>query len=149
MDSQNIKVYLGISFALIILFILILVIPFSKKTTNDNPQPTPYNLQPTSVETNSFPSNQVTNNQAFAIPADFTGVAEEELPPQVLDTSLQKKDLRQQTPLDLSAFTIDFDYNQDKFMVILKDPKDQARQEFENWRSANYPGLSSDQFLLK
>ena len=140
MDSQNIKVYLGISFALIILFILILVIPFSKKTTINNLQPT------TSVP---FPTSVKTDSTGSIVPADFTGVAEEELPPAVLDASLQKKDLRQKTPLDLSTFTIDFDYSEDKFVVTLKDPKDQAKKEFESWRTANYPGLGTEQFLIK
>ena len=145
MNNSNIKVYLGISFALIVLFILILVIPFSKKispqktTTPSSDQPFP-----TSVETDSTDSTDSTS-----IPADFTGVAEEELPPAVLDASLQKKDLRQKTPLDLSTFTIDFDYSEDKFIVTLKDPKNQAQREFESWRAANYPGLGSEQFIIR
>ena len=148
MNTSNIKVYLVILFALIFLFILILVIPFSKKIS---PQKTtiPSSNQsfPTSVETNPSPD---TNNQSLIlVPADFTGVAEEELPAQVLDTSLQKKDLRQKTPLDLSTFAIDFDYSEDRFIITLKDPKDQAQREFESWRTSNYPGLSAEQFLLK
>ncbi len=144
MDSQNIKVYLGISFALIILFILILVIPFSSNKTNlQSLVPSPSSAIPTTVETN--PSSP----RPSTIPADFTGVAEEELPPQVLDTALQKKDLRQKTPVDLSAFVIDFDYSADKFIVTLKDPQDQSRTEFESWRTSNYPELGTDQFLLK
>ena len=144
MDSQNIKVYLGISFALIILFILILIIPFSKKPSSSQ-QPTPYPPTPTSIETNPLINNQ----SPTSAPADFTGVAEEQLPPQVLDAALQKKDLRQKTPLDLSTFVIDFDYAEDKFTVTLKDPKDQAQKDFENWRTTNYPGLGAEQFLLK
>jgi len=148
MDNSNIKVYLAVSGALIVLLILIIVIPFTKKsptqsdTTNSTGQPFP-----TSIETNSTGSTNSTDSTS--IPADFTGVAEEELPAQVLDTSLQKKDLRQKTPFDLSAFTIDFDYSEDKFVVTLKDPKDQAKTEFESWRTANYPGLGTEQFLLK
>lgn len=150
MDNSNIKVYLGISFALIILFVLIIVVPFSKKPANNQSSPTNNFPTPTSVEVNSLPNNQVTNNQATStIPADFTGVAEEELPPQVLDAALQKKDLRQKTPLDLTTFVINFDYSEDKFVVTLKDPKDQAQREFEGWRVANYPGLGVEQFLLK
>ena len=151
MNNSNIKVYLGISFALIILFILILVIPFSKKTSpQKTTTPTPNQPFPTSIETNPSTNSGQTNNQSpTSLPADFTGVAEEELPPQVLDASLQKKDLRQKTPLDLSTFIIDFDYGEDKFTVTLKDPKDQARREFENWKTSNYPGLGNEQFMIK
>jgi len=147
MDNSNIKVYLGISFALIVLLILIIVIPFSNKKTstqNSTTNSTGQQIFPTSVEVN--PSINPGQN---SIPADFTGVAEEELPPQVIDTSLQKKDLRQKTPLDLSTFKIDFDYGEDKFIVELRDPKDQAKTEFESWRTSSYPGLGSDQFLFK
>jgi len=149
MDSQNIKVYLGISFALIILFVLIIIIPFSKKSTNNGPQPTSSIPFPTTIETNPSQNNQVNNNLSPIIQADFTGVAEEELPPQVLDAALQKKDLRQKTPLDLSTFVINFDYSEDKFVVTLKDPRDQSQKEFESWRLSNYPGLGSEQFTFR
>lgn len=140
MDNSNIKVYLAISGALIVLFILILVIPFSKKPTATL-QPTPYTPRPTIVDTGG--------QDPVSVPAVFTGVAEEELPSQTIDLSLQKQDLRQKTPLDLSAFIIDFDYSEDKFIVTLKDPKDQSQKEFESWRTTNYSGLGAEQFLIK
>ena len=89
MDSQNIKVYLAISGALIVLFILVLIIPFSKKTTNNNLQPTTSVPFPTSVQTGSSPliPNSLTPNP-YSVPADFTGVSEEELPPQILEAAL-------------------------------------------------------------
>lgn len=144
MDSQNIKVYLAISGALIILFILVLVIPFTKKTTPSPLQPTASPPFPTSIQTDSTDSTD-----SISIPADFTGVAEEELPPEVLDTSLQKKDLRQKVPLNLTAFLIDFDYSEDKFIVTLNEPKDQAKKEFEEWLKNNYPNLNINQFNFK
>ena len=149
MQTPNTKIYIGISLALIVLFILILILPFSNKKTSIQKITTPSSNQPfpTSVETNSTDSTDSTDSTS--IPADFTGVAEEELPAQVLDASLQKKDLRQKVPLDLSTFTIDFDYGEDKFIITLKDPKDVAKKDFESWRINNYPGLDANQFLLK
>jgi len=143
------KIYLGISFALVILFILILIIPFSKKTSTQKTTP-PLSGQPfpTSIETGSTDSTNSTNILT-PIPADFTGVIEETIPQPVIDLAAQKKDLRQKTPLELSTFTITFDYGEDKFIVTLKNPKDQAQKEFESWRTANYQGLGIDQFLLK
>lgn len=152
MDNSNIKIYLGISFALIILFILILVIPFSNKKILPQKTTTPSLNQPfpTSVETNPTNQPQITNDQSLhTISADFTGVAEEELPKQVIDLTAQKKDLRKKTPLSLSTFIIDFDYSEDKFIITLKDPKDQARKEFESWRTTNYPGLGVEQFNFR
>lgn len=148
MPQQNIKVYLAISFALIILLILVLVIPFSKKTSPQKTTAPPLNQPfPTSVEAN--PSPITINPTPITIHSDFTGAIDDELPQQVIDLAAQKKDLRQKTPLGLSTFIIDFDYAEDKFIVTLKDPKDQAQKDFENWRTANYPGLGTEQFLVR
>lgn len=149
MDNSNIKVYLAISGALIVLFILVLIIPFSsKKTVNNESSTTNQNPFPTSIETNSTNSTDSTR-KLTPIPADFTGALEEKIPQPIIDLAAQKKDLRNKTPLALSTFTIDFDFDTDKFVVTLKDPRDQSQKEFDSWRTANYSLLGSDQFLLK
>jgi len=146
-NITNTKVYLAISGALILLFILIILIPFSKKTpTQDNGNTPTSQPLPTSVEINPTTSS-VKNTDS--IPAAFTGAAEETIPQQIIDAASQKKDLLQKVPLNLSTFSIDFDYGQDKFVVTLKDPKEQAQKEFESWRTTNYTGLNTQQFLLK
>jgi hypothetical protein len=146
MQTPNTKIYLIISGALIVLFILIIILPFSKKTGNQ-PGNTNNLLTPTTVQTN--PSLGTNNQSSIVIPADFTGAAEEELPTQVIEASAEKKDLRDKVPLDLTTFSIDFDYGQDRFIVTLKDPKDQAQKEFDNWRTNNYPGIAANQFIFK
>jgi len=148
MNNSNIKIYLGISFVLIIIFILILVIPFTKQPVTSNQQPTTNLPTPTSVEINPSPPTTI-KSTPITVPADFTGVLKEQLPQQVIDLAAQKKDLKSKVPLSLTTFTVDFDYNTDKFVVTLKDPKDQTTKEFENWRAANYPALGTDHFLLK
>lgn len=149
MDNSNIKVYLAISGALIVLFILVLIIPFSsKKTVNNESSTTNQNPFPTSIETNSTNSTDSTR-KLTPIPADFTGALEEKIPQPIIDFAAQKKDLRNKTPLALSTFTIDFDFDTDKFVVTLKDPRDQSQKEFDSWRTTNYSLLGSDQFLLK
>lgn len=147
MNNSNIKIYLGISFALIIIFILILVIPFTKQPVTNNQQSTINLPTPTSVETN--PSPVTIKSTPITVPAHFTGAIEETMPKQVIDFAAQKKDLLSKVPLSLTTFTIDFNYSEDKFVVALKDPKDQAQKEFESWRAANYSALGTDQFLLK
>ena len=151
MDSQNIKVYLAISGALVVLLILIIIIPFSSKKTSTCPlPPTTYPLIPTTVQINSSPSSQVTNNQATnSVPATFTGALDEPVSQNIIDVSNQKRDLQSKLPLSLSTFSIDFNYSEDKFEVTLNDPKDQAKKEFESWRTTNYPLLGSEQFILK
>ncbi len=149
MDNSNIKVYLAISGALLVLFILVLIIPFSsKKTVNNESSTTNQNPFPTSIETGSS-STGSTNKALTPIPADFTGALEEKIPQPIIDFAAQKKDLRLKSPLSLSTFTIDFDYSEDKFTLTLKDPKDQSQKEFESWRTTNYPLLGSEQFLIR
>jgi len=149
MDSQNIKVYLAISGALIVLLILVIIIPFTKQKPVTGPQQPVTNLIPTTVETNPSSYSLPPTTYPLNVPADFTGAIDEPVSQQIIDLAAQKKDLRQKAPLNLTAFLIDFDYNEDKFVVFLKDPKDQAQKEFENWRTANYPGLGAEQFLIK
>lgn len=137
MDNSNIKVYLGISVALVVLLILIIVIPFSKKSSSSL-RPTPYTLlSPTPYTLPPTPLN---------VSADSTGVAEEELPQEVVDASYQKQDLRNQLPISLSSFSIDFNYAEDKFIVTLNDPKGQSRNEFNQWKNNTYPGIEVSQF---
>jgi len=141
MQPPNIKIYLMISGALIVLFLIVTFVPFGKKSTDQEQQinfPTP-----TSVEIDKSAVAPTIE------PGDFTGVAEEELPAEATNLSLQKQDLRGRLPLELSTFTIDFDYSEDRFVVTLIEPKDQARVEFENWRSANYPALNISQFNFR
>ena len=147
MDNSNIKVYLAISGALIVLLILIIVIPFTKQKPVTNLQQPVTNLIPTTVETNQSPG---TNNPSpITIKAGFTGAIDEPVPQQIIDLAAQKKDLQLKVPLSLSTFSIDFDYSEDKFVVTLKDPKDTAQKEFDDWKTSNYPGLGSEQFLIR
>lgn len=149
MDSQNVKVYLAISGALIFLFILIIIIPFAKKPINNQQSIINNNPLPTSVEANPTLSSQSDNANLVKVPASFTGAIDEPIPQGIVDLAAQKKDLQQKVPIDLSAFSIDFDYGEDKFVVSLKDPKDQSQKEFESWRASNYSALGADQFILK
>jgi len=139
MQNPNFKLYLGISFALVIIFILIIIIPFSKKTTNtSNSTPSTFPV-PTSVIINN-------NSSLNTTPANSTGVVEEELPQAIVDAATQKQDLRSKLPVSLSSFSIDFNYSEDKFVVTLNEPKDQSRIEFNQWKSNTYPGIDINQF---
>ena len=128
---------------LIIVFIIVLVFPFAKKPITDNQQSNTSFLTPTSVGNDQAPSN-------FPyIKSDFTGVEDEPIPQEVIDLDAQKKDLIGKMPLDFSAFKISFSYAEDKFMVTLREPKDQSQKEFEIWRVGKYPAIGAGQFLLK
>jgi len=149
MPTPNFKVYLAISGVLIVLFLFVVLAPFGKKSIN-NQQSTISNYpSPTSV---LLPPNQLPNQNPSSppiSPADFTGVAEEELPTQVVDASLQKQDLRRSVPLDTGLFQITFDYAEDKFTVTLAEPKTENRAQFDQWRQTNYPAIDISQFNFK
>ncbi|KKQ23226.1 MAG: hypothetical protein US40_C0016G0014 [Candidatus Roizmanbacteria bacterium GW2011_GWC2_37_13] len=146
MNTPNIKIYLAVSGVLIILFLIVTFVPFGKKSTSNQP-PTTNFPTPTSVEINQIPD---TSNQSPMVESvDFTGAAEEELPPEVMDAALQKQDLRNKTLFDTGLFQIDFDYGEDKFVVILAEPKGENRQQFNQWLKDNYPSLNVNQFNFK
>jgi len=151
MNNSNVKVYLAISGAFLVLIILISIVLYIKQPVNNRQQPITNFPTPTSVNLSPSINNQSPNTNSLTPIAtvDFTGLLEEEIPKQVIDLDAQKVELSQKTPLDLSSFTIDFNYSDDKFIVILKDPKDQTQKEFENWRTSNYPALGAGQFIIK
>ena len=66
-----------------------------------------------------------------------------------MDAALQKQDLRNKTLFDTGLFQIDFDYGEDKFVVILAEPKGENRQQFNQWLKDNYPSLNVNQFNFK
>lgn len=138
MDNSNMRVYLGISIALVVLLILVIIIPFSRKPVINNQSVITNFPTPTSVEFSPSQSNSA--------PADSTGVAEEELPAVVVDASTQKQNLRGQLPMTLSSFSINFNYAEDRFVVTLNDPKDQSRTEFNLWKNNTYPAIEMNQF---
>ena len=141
MHQPNIRLYLILSGILVIILVAIFIIPLGRRGVNQPPGETV--PTPTSIAT-----APIDEHGSTVATVDFTGVAEEELPDNVAEQTSQKQDLRYRTPLTLSTFVIDFDYNQDKFTVALNEPKDQSRQEFNDWKNANYPAIPADQFIF-
>lgn len=83
------------------------------------------------------------------IPPTGTGVYEEQLPKAEQDLADQKQALKFKLPVIEPTFNMTFDYGEDKFVVELKDPKDQAQQNFLTWLQANYPAITIDRFIFK
>lgn len=147
MQSPNTKIYLVVSVILVILFFLVTFYPLSKKPQIPN-QKTDNNLVlPTSIE--SKEADNIPNRIPTVKVADSTGVYEEALPQYTLNLSNQKQDLRQRVPFDTGLFQIDFDYENDKFVVTLSEPKQENRSQFDQWLKSNYPNLSVNQFNFR
>ena len=142
MENSNFKVYIGISIGLVVLLILIIIIPFSKKTDNNSSATINNFPSPTSININTIKNSSSQN----IVPADSTGVAEEQLPQEIVNAASQKQDLRKILPISLTSFDISFNYSEDKFTVILKEPKDQSRNEFDQWRNNTYSKIEVNQF---
>jgi type IV secretory pathway VirB10-like protein len=83
------------------------------------------------------------------IPPTFTGVKEEPIPQEMVDFSKQKLSLMQKLPLKTTDFAIDFDYDNDKFVVKLNPPHEDSQKKFDDWLKNNYPSIPKDLFLFQ
>lgn len=82
-------------------------------------------------------------------PADFTGADDTQtLPAEVQNVGEQKTALRRLTPLVLPFGTIEFDYENDNFLLQLIGSKEEFVPQFEVWRNENYPALTDDKFII-
>lgn len=144
MNTPNIKLYLAISGVLIVLFLIVIFVPFGKKPTK--PQ-SPIHTVPTPTLVIVDQSHDIQN--IVEEPIDFTGVADEEIPPNIANTAAEKQNLMNQTPFDSGLFKVDFDYSEDKFIITLAEPKQENRQQFDQWLKDNYPNLSTNQFNFR
>lgn len=144
--TLNVKILIGLSAVLAVVFLLTLLITANKKSQTTQKKDMNY-LTPTQVEApRQFPIAD--NPTPTIMPSDFTGVREEPMPTEIVNFVNQKQELRRKLPLTLSSFNIDFDYSQDKFTVNLNTPKDQSLKEFQTWKNNNYPALNLDQFII-
>lgn len=80
---------------------------------------------------------------------EFTGAeSTQELPIQIKSVGEQKTALRRLTPLSLGFAVIEFDYEDDMFLVQLTEPKEESKTQFNSWRNLTYPALGDDKFIF-
>ena len=143
MEKKQIKIIIVLGIILVILIIIFAVLNLSRQQKKESViVPTPTQEPFTGEE----PTTVVTPEQIN--PGDFTGVLEEELPPEVRAESEQMQDLSYKVPITQPLFEIDFNWEEYKFVVTLKDPEDQARTAFEDWLKNNYSGIPLNQFII-
>lgn len=138
----------------IILMILTLALQNRKKTVGKIiPSPTPTSSFPTThprAKIRLTPSPTLTPTiTPTTIPPTFTGAKEDEIPQEIVDFSQQKLTLMQKLPLKTTEFTIEFDYNNDRFIVKLNPPKEENQKKFEDWLKNNYPSIPKDLFIFQ
>lgn len=148
MQRANLKMYFILALAFGILLILILIFTYinQKKQETKPPYESP---TPTSITSpsNFVPADRLT--PTLIHPTGFTGVYEEELPPDIKALSEQKQALKREVPVNKELFTLDFNYAEDKFTVVLKEPKDQSKTSFTEWLKTNYPAIPLNRFIIK
>ncbi len=150
MSKSAIKFYLVPGIIVLVIVGIILIIPFGKKKEVDkNPSPTiilptrtPFPTSPAEA-----PSEGVTPT---IIPIqNFTGAdINQTLPLELKNIGEQKTALRRLTPLTLAFATIEFDYENDLFLVRLLDPKEESKIQFNSWKDQNYPALTENKFIF-
>lgn len=148
MSKSIIKFYVIPGIIALLLLLVLLLVPFNKKK-NDEPA-----LTPTQPITITLPTKSLLPNEGvvptIVPPQSFTGAdVNQELPTDLRMIGEQKTALRRLTPLTLPFGTIEFDYENDIFLVRLTNQSDQTRQEFATWREENYPALAQDRFAFR
>ncbi len=140
------RIYFALGGVLIFILVLTLVVKTTKNrpktvaptpTPINNPIPTVYDLKKT-IKPTETPA---------PLPSQTGGLGPQE-DEATKKLSEQKQELRFKTPLTQPNFTITFDYSQDKFMVSLKEPKEQSKTKFSEWLVNNYPAIPIDRFII-
>jgi heme/copper-type cytochrome/quinol oxidase subunit 2 len=145
MNKSNLYLYILILFIVVIFLALVVFVLQARKNAPAVQEPTNTNLPtPTTIEVRTTIPPTPTE-----IPPTSTGVFEEQLPKAEQDLVDQKQALKSKTPLTNPAFTITFDYAEDKFVVELALPKADSQTKFSQWISTNYPAIPLDRFILK
>ena len=140
MLKSNLKLIIIAGIIFIIVITVIIVISFTKKSTISTP--------------NSPKQNVVSPTPNYQLPSpipllDFTGADHTQtLPPEIQSVGEQKTALRRLTPLFLDFAVVEFDYENDVFLVQLLDPIDVSRIQFSTWKTQTYPALLDNQFII-
>jgi hypothetical protein len=158
--NRYLVIILSLLSLVIVLSILTLVIQNSKKTTNQTPSnptptyppvPTTYQKSQTRLTPMPIYITPIINQSITPdlTPIEFTGVKEEPIPQEMVDFSKQKLSLMKKLPLKTADFVINFDYDNDKFVVKLNLSYEDSQKKFDDWLKNNYPSIPKDQFIFQ
>lgn len=143
MLSRKLKIYLLVGF-LILSFVLLLILLLARRPGQLPPEEGP---TPTAIQT-SPAEGEVTIPEK--IEPTFTGVLEEEIPKEEQEKINQAFELRQRLPIKTSQFELDYDYENDNFVVKIAEPFAENRQKFGQWLIDNgFDKIPEDRFVFK
>lgn len=148
MSKSTIKFYVIPGVVALLLLLILLLVPFNKKKTDSiifTPTPSITVTLPTK---SLLPKDKVI--PSLIPPQSFTGAdVNQEIPESLRTVGEQKTALRRLTPLTLPFGTVEFDYENDIFLVRLTSQSETVQQEFILWREQNYPALTQDKFAFR
>jgi len=150
MSQSAIKYYVIPGVVALIIITILLLIPINKKKSEENitPEPTISIVLPTNKPLSTPNEENVT--PTLIPPQTFTGAdINQELPQELKTVGEQKTALRRLTPLTLPFGVIEFDYENDRFLVSFSKQDDQNLTQFTAWREQNYPALTQDKFAFR
>jgi len=147
-SKTTLKFYLLPAILLVVIIIIYIIATLPGRSKPNNPavitptsstnkpylSPTPYILvTPTKIPVQNFTGAEI--NQT--------------LPPELKNLGEQKTTLRRLTPLTLPVGMIDFDYENDRFTLTLKEPKNESEATFDLWLKQTYPAIPKEQFAIR
>jgi hypothetical protein len=147
MSKSALKFYVVPGIVALVIIVILLLIPINNKkiVIKNDPSPTIVINLPTKA---LIPNK--TMSPTLIPPQSFTGAnINQEIPQELRTVGEQKTTLRRLTPLTLSFGIIEFDYENDQFILTLNSPKDEAQNTFNIWREQNYSALSQEQFAIR
>lgn len=149
MSKSTIKFYVIPGIIALVLVFILLLIPFNKKKTSQTvPTPVPTTTIIILPTKSLLPKEGIV--PSLIPPQSFTGAdVNQEIPDSLRTVGEQKTALRRLIPLTLPFGTIEFDYENDIFLVRLTNQSEEIRQEFALWREQNYPALTQDKFAFR
>lgn len=156
-NNINLKYYIIPAGILLVIFLIILIVPIGNKNTGNQavtPSPVvlPTEKMPTRTQkpTSAVSISPGADISPTLIPLRFTGGdLTQDLPSDVKLLAQQKTELRRKTPLTMSFGVISFDYENDRFVLLLNGPKDQSQTAFNTWLKQTYPAIPLEQFAIQ
>lgn len=146
MSKSVIKFYVVPGLIALLFIIILLLVPLNNKKEKVTASPTPGTVITLPTK---FLAPDKTASPTLIPPQKFTGAdINQELPPDLREIGEQKTTLRRLTPLTLPFGVIEFNYENDIFVVRLNESNDENLRLFTTWREENYPALTQDKFAF-
>ncbi|GIW62945.1 MAG: hypothetical protein KatS3mg090_0771 [Patescibacteria group bacterium] len=139
--TSSIALFLGIILILLNIYL---------KEPQVNEQNTTEQPKPTTVENPPKITLPTSNTKDDLPQPTFTGVnPDQQISKEEEETIEQIRMLRNNTPLETAQFKIEYNFDRLKFIVTLKEPKNETELAFYEWLNMNYPKINKSEFILK